>query len=282
MNLPAGAHTLTLVYSVIDDTYGAVQVTTTSGINVNIIAGQSTPANFSAATLTYNDDDDGDGITNLDELNARTDPMNAPPTVVITFPPPVSMTEGESVTVYGTANDNDIIDFVRVNGVVANTSDGYATWSATVPLALNNNVLLVETGDVAGNSSSQSAEIAIVRNTRLVSPQAIALDAANERVLVVDSILAAVITVDLITGMRTVLSDATTPNANNPFSGPVGITLDTANGRALVLDSTRNAVFVVNLITGARAVLSDAITPDANNLFSSLSGIVLDTANNRA
>jgi len=71
--LPVGAHALVLIYSVIDPTFGTVQVTTTSAINVNIVAGQSTPADFSSATLN-NLDSDGDGISNLDELDVGSDP----------------------------------------------------------------------------------------------------------------------------------------------------------------------------------------------------------------
>ncbi len=63
------ARSLVLIYSVIDATFGTMQVTTTSAINVNIVAGQSTPADFSTATLT-NLDSDNDKITNLDELDA--------------------------------------------------------------------------------------------------------------------------------------------------------------------------------------------------------------------
>jgi uncharacterized lipoprotein NlpE involved in copper resistance len=73
ITLSAGAHTLILFYSVIDATYGTVQVATTSGINVDVIPGQTTPADLSTAMLTY-DDFDGDGISNLDELDAGTNP----------------------------------------------------------------------------------------------------------------------------------------------------------------------------------------------------------------
>jgi len=76
ITLPAGAHTLTLVYSIIDATFGTVQVTTTTGVAVDIVAGQTTPADFSGTTLTYNDNDN-DGITNLDELDVGTDPNDA-------------------------------------------------------------------------------------------------------------------------------------------------------------------------------------------------------------
>ena len=71
--LPAGNHTLTLIYSVIGTSYGTVQVATTSGIAVNVVVDQTSSADFSTATVTF-DDDDSDGISNLDELDEGSDP----------------------------------------------------------------------------------------------------------------------------------------------------------------------------------------------------------------
>ena len=76
----------------------------------------------------------------------------------------------------------------------------------------------------------------------------------------VDNRLATTFAVNLQTGTRTVLSNATTPDAVNPFSGPAGIALDSANGRALVVDNRLGAVVAVDLQTGARSILSPAST----------------------
>lgn len=73
ISLPAGSHALTLVYSVIDGTYGTVELADTSSVNVDVVAGSTTVADFSTATVTYTDDD-SDGITNLDELDEGSDP----------------------------------------------------------------------------------------------------------------------------------------------------------------------------------------------------------------
>lgn len=70
--IPEGAHSLTLVYSVVDATQGTVQVATTSGISVNVVANEDTPADFSSTTLTLTDTD-GDTVTNLDELDYGSD-----------------------------------------------------------------------------------------------------------------------------------------------------------------------------------------------------------------
>jgi len=73
ITLPVGTYTLVLNYSVVDATYGAMQVATTSGIEVNIVAGQTTSADFTTSTLTYADNDN-DGISNLIELNEGSNP----------------------------------------------------------------------------------------------------------------------------------------------------------------------------------------------------------------
>jgi len=66
------------------------------------------------------------------------------------------------------------------------------------------------------------------------------------------------VAVDLTSGARTILSDATTPDAANPFSLPIGIVLDAANGRALVIDGSfgLNAVMAVELTSGDRVIVS--------------------------
>jgi sugar lactone lactonase YvrE len=110
----------------------------------------------------------------------------------------------------------------------------------------------------------------------------IALDGGTGRALVVDSGADSVVAVDLVTGARTVLSDDSTPDADNAFSEPRGIALDSANARALVVDEGLAAVVAVDLITGARTVLSDGSTPDADNAFGEPRGIALDSANARA
>ena len=73
ITLPAGTQTLNLVYSVIDGTYGTVQVAETDSIVVNVLEEQPAVADFIPASINY-DDDDTDGITNLDELNEGSDP----------------------------------------------------------------------------------------------------------------------------------------------------------------------------------------------------------------
>jgi len=112
-------------------------------------------------------------------------------------------------------------------------------------------------------------------------PLGIALDPEDNRALVSDEGLGAIIAVDLTTGERTVLSGPNTPDATTPFDRPEDIVLDRDNNRALVADSDLDAVVAMDLTTGARTLLSDDTTPDARNQLDGPVDVVLDTANRR-
>ena len=83
------------------------------------------------------------------------------PTAHISFPPPVSATEGGSVTLRGTTSDASEVTVVRVNGVDATSTDNFATWDATVDLSPGLNTLTVETGDIALNGAPAAASVQI-------------------------------------------------------------------------------------------------------------------------
>jgi hypothetical protein len=93
------------------------------------------------------------------------------------------------------------------------------------------------------------------------SPLDITLDTSTSpaRALVTDSnfVVSRVLAVDLATGDRSVLSDAST-GSGTAFVTPRGIELDTSTNpaRALVTDLDLGAVFAVDLATGDRSVLS--------------------------
>ncbi|RYY77060.1 MAG: hypothetical protein EOO52_06120 [Gammaproteobacteria bacterium] len=100
------------------------------------------------------------------------------PTAQILFPPPVSMTEGNTILVRGSASDEfSAIAGVKVNGVAATTTDGFKNWQVTVPLtdttkfvtSTTENTLKVTTEDAVGNKSTDAAHVAI-RQAPLTSP----------------------------------------------------------------------------------------------------------------
>jgi len=141
-----------------------------------------------------------------------------------------------------------------------------------------------DSGVIKGaNISDVQVTCTIIINNAFSSPRSLVLDAGeagNNRILVADEV--AIIAVDLASGIRTVLSNNSIPNANNPFSSLRGITLDTVKNRVLVVDQTQGIVFAVDLTTGSRTVLSDQTTPNTNNALTFPISIVLDPINNRA
>lgn len=72
ITLPAGSHTISLVYSVID-TAGTFIVATTSDMDVTVTAGQTSTPDLSALTEDYNHDNDSDGKNNITELDEGSD-----------------------------------------------------------------------------------------------------------------------------------------------------------------------------------------------------------------
>jgi sugar lactone lactonase YvrE len=156
--------------------------------------------------------------------------------------------------------------------------------------------------DVANNrllvsDSSQKAIIAVALDTGartlisdntvevgsstfdFVSPRYIALDAANNRILVLDrSTLAAV---NLANGARTILSDDSNGSGID-LSSQSDLTIDIAGNRALVSDINRKSVIAVDLTTGMRTVFVDSSTPvEGSDGFYSPFGITIDAQNNR-
>jgi len=203
-----------------------------------------------------------------------------PPSAFITFPTPVSMTESGSVLIRGSASDDKSkISSVKVNGYEASTTDNYSTWKVSVPLNQGVNNLSVSVIDAAGNTAANAAEIKIARKVLFSKPRSIRIDTDNNRALVIDAELKALIAVDLGTGVRTIFSDNSLASGSNLFSDPVCITVDTKNNRALVLDDGYGvkALFSVDLTTGTRTIITTYNYSDLN----SPKGMALDESNSR-
>ncbi|MHC4958129.1 MAG: hypothetical protein ACYTGN_07110 [Planctomycetota bacterium] len=171
----------------------------------------------------------------------------------VTFPPPRSLTDHDRLTVTGTAGDNDSgVDTVNVNGLLATSDDGFATWHVVVPLALGSNVLQLEIEDRAGNTKA-AGSVVVDRDTRIwAAPSALAIDASAGAALVADGTLGLVFRVDLATGEREVL-----PRSGSRFVAPAGAALHAAATKRLLLtDSVQGAVLAVDADTGVTDFLS--------------------------
>ncbi len=199
------------------------------------------------------------------------------PTVRILFPSSGNaLTETETILIKGTASDvHSAITAVRVGGVDAVTTDGYATWSARVPLTPGDNTIVIETSDAAGNVDMQAASSMVrYRGALIGDAVSMVVDGANDRALIVDA-FGRLLSLDLTSGFRRVVS---------PMDGVnrivMGMALDPVRNRVLGLGGS--SVVAVDLTTGARSVLSGGDIPDNNNPFGFTESITLDAAHGRA
>ncbi|MFL0809069.1 MAG: hypothetical protein K6L76_01510 [Agarilytica sp.] len=127
---------------------------------------------------------------------------------------------------------------------------------------MNNN----STGEVVFVSLSDGARTIFSDNTTPNSnaplfdqPQTIAFDEENERLLANEIDLAALISVDTSTanpGVRSIFSDATTPNAINVALTPEEIYYDGNLGYAYWVDSVLDALLAVDIETGERVFVT--------------------------
>jgi hypothetical protein len=143
------------------------------------------------------------------------------PQATIKFPPPVSLTEGDTVLVRGTAQDDyNSITSLRVNGIEVqdDAGNGFATWQVEVPLTPgSDNTITVAVSDTVGNTD----------------------DAAQVMV------------------RQGILTDAF-PDRENEFPAVVDIAVDRVNGRNRALVTTNStSVMAVDLDSGARTILVD-------------------------
>jgi len=87
-------------------------------------------------------------------------------------------------------------------------------------------------------------------------PSAVQIDRGNQRMFILDNGLRALVSVDLTSYDRTIVSQSGTAGTGPAMSNPEGLRLDLANNRALVVDSALRALLAIDLTTGARTVLS--------------------------
>jgi DNA-binding beta-propeller fold protein YncE len=178
------------------------------------------------------------------------------------FPPGSGLVTVASLTVRGGASNPSTIVAVRVNGVVATTTNGFAEWEAEISLAMGANPVIVESED-AGGQVDTVASLTITRtgfdlwqevDTAALEPHAPrALVLEQERTL---SFL------DLETGARDLVSDGwAVPDP--VLSDPLALAPDLAGNRVLFTKvlgyevPRRGALYEIDLATGARTVISD-------------------------
>jgi sugar lactone lactonase YvrE len=274
INLPTAIGIAGGEYSLGSAVYTSSAGTVTNGETVNVrLAAVTTPGGTAEAVLTIGGVSATFRVTTSDDVT--------PPTAAIIFPPPVARTGGAAITVRGTAADaSGALAAVRVNGVLATTTNGFATWTAVVPLEPGANTLTASAEDGFLNVANAVAEVAVQRNARLGTSNSIALDAANGRVFVVDGSADAVVAVDLATKIRTWFADTAAPGLRRKEALPLAVVHDATRNRLLVLDGFDEAIVAIDLATRQRTLLSGRRTSSVNR-FQSPTDLAIDADRNR-
>ncbi|WP_428267331.1 hypothetical protein [Haliangium sp.] len=202
--------------------------------------------------------------------------------VEIAFPPRRSVTDDDLVRVRGTARTGANIIAIEANGVPAESDDGFATWSAVVPLALGYNDIEVKVLRSRGGHVEQDVvgRLSVGRSFVSGFVMDLAVDEAGERLLGVDITLDAVFEVELATGVTRIISSSER-GAGPALTRPESVARDGVHDRALVIDADLDAVVAVDLATGDRTILSDANVGTGPVLNRTLD-IVVDADRNRA
>lgn len=197
--------------------------------------------------------------------------------VQIQFPPPVSQTQADSLTVRGIVQNADNIERLHLNGVDATSDDGWATWTVQMPLDQGLNTLQLVAEDAEGNSENLS-QLLVTRQTDLVSARKIRLDRTNNRLLALDFSERAIVAVDLDSGDRSVFSPP--EGSENLISAPRELMVHESSNSVLVAQAGNEPIISVDLTTGMQEVLvvtglenlnwqatSQAMTPSATGAY---------------
>jgi hypothetical protein len=213
----------------------------------------------------------------------------------IVFPPPGAVAN-DSIVVRGSSMFAEGVGAIRVNGVAATSTDGFATYRAVVPLQQGDNKIVV-TAEGKSAASLGTAEVTVQRFADEATlhrggsdPFSIfrlfgfVIDAEQKEAIVCDDIFDGLMRINLATGDRT-LASASESSAKgmvgkgyNDISQPRDVTIDTP-GHALIVDGP--TLVGIDLRSGDRTLLSGQGTgtgPDAM-LFG---GVGYDAAGKRA
>jgi hypothetical protein len=189
------------------------------------------------------------------------------PSVAVTSPTVSGVTDEREVTVRGTAvPGSGAIADVRVNALSASTSDGFATWSVTVPLKSGDNAFAIVVEDDQGNATSVPFDVSLEQTSPiLVDPRGVVADGAKGRLFVTDNARREVLSVDLGSGARKIVSGLEV-GSGPLFETLTDIVFDEPNKRLFVLDVIFQSIFEVDLTTGNRRVVAATTTSDPLSL----------------
>ncbi|MBI5433896.1 MAG: hypothetical protein HZA52_13780 [Planctomycetes bacterium] len=171
------------------------------------------------------------------------------------FPPADTATDATTSHVTGSATDPDGVAWVRVAGIAATSADGFAHWTAEVPIALGHEQLVVATADRAGNVELHAASVVIENSGPfLLFASAFARDAQSGLFYAADRTSRSIIEIDPVTGWRRTVSSATLGHGA-PLTNPQGLAI-LQSGQSLLVADDPDELIRVDLATGDRTVIT--------------------------
>lgn len=217
-----------------------------------------------------------------------------PEGVQFVFPPANALTDADAITVRGTARLTAGVAAILVNGVPAETTDGFRHWRARVPLQPGANTLTVQAQDDSGQVDPAAARRdVLMAPAPMYAPEVVALDTPRDRALVIDGYRNALLTVDLTTGTRRVVyvpPDTLAPSTRTllphlmspqPPTHPLVDAAVLGNEGQRALAVARRAMFSVELASGKATVISDVRT-GTGPVFAQLVDAAVDAPQGRA
>lgn len=227
------------------------------------------------ATVTLHLEDDG-GLSGLGADNSSesvsftvTVTDTEGPTAEILYPPDGAKTDASGVRVRGTAHDAVGIEFVRVNGLHADTVDSFATWARQDFPAGPDASLTIQLSDTSGNFEPDADTITVHGGQPLpLRPTSITYDSYNDRLIFYSTAYGALLSYDPVDGTTSLFAE---PTEELPwyisdlvfrFSPPA----------LYAIDDQLNCVLSFDLDTGAASVVSGHGTGEGP-AFHSLRGV---------
>ena len=147
---------------------------------------------------------------------------------------------------------NFAVSSAVANGVaLSETSTGSGVWFAKINTNAGENTLNIK-ANIAGQVDSYSIQSTFNNNGAMRSPRGLAVDAANNRLYVIDGAHDSLLSVDLTTGLREVISDGQI-GTGDTVNWPRKVKLHDSNKKLLVADNWTRTIVDIDLATGNRS-----------------------------
>ncbi|UZJ44184.1 hypothetical protein OOT55_16210 [Marinimicrobium sp. C6131] len=237
------------------------------------------------------------------EWALTTAPDEEPPVGEIAFPPPMSASGAETLTIRGRASD-ELSDVAEVTLTVHHQDStvpytlepdeetGFAEWQQSITLAPGENRVSLQVIDEAGNELEEPVEVTVVGQDytapfpddeqALFSIEEMLYDEVHNRLLLLgidqdggEAGYRSVLAVDLSTGMRSPFAENDGENESLGFSNLGVGAIDPEHNRLIAASSRGGDIYEIDLDTGIGAVLLKSKSGDSASAFDFPEDIVL-------